>query len=1239
MVLGFAAPASAATIAGVAKPAATASGVPDFYADEVAARARAFDAAPASPTAVIPLLGALDLWELLIDRQALVDFVRRVADSPRALPIVRARALYMSAQLEARLGHRDVAAAQRRRLGIVEDLWIVGPFDNDSGTGHDTAYGPEVAANSVNFDAGAHWPGRGTATSVGWRRLTGLAHAGQWTFDCCVRPSGPAVVYATFAFRLDAAADVALRLGSSGALKVWVVGVAVGAHNVRRAAHFDQDAFGLHAERGWHRALVKLSVAESAPDLTVRLSRLDGGPLTGVTLSAHPADLAAANKSAVATRPAVDVGHLLAALATRDPRAFGLYLAAVSPEDPDTHHAAQLLERAAAMPGYYSDVAVWAALARVASDPNESRRALEEGLAAQPASAAHARARLKIALGDALEAGRRERLAEALWRQALVDSPDAWPARLRLADLAADRGLPMQGQVELGPLVTDAQDKAGKREAGPFPLAVLRALATNELRRGRRTNAGLFYLILTVDDAEDFESRREIFAMARARGDIARALSELDQLYALRPGEPSTLGDRAEVLADAGRLPEAVATIDQALLLAPDDAPLIERRGRLLMQAGRRDDGLLALNHALLLKPQNPELRAYLAAERGSPGSDLARLYAVDVAELVAAAKKTPPPSSAGAPARVLLDLEAVRVHENGLSESFAERVVQVLDDRGVQKAAEFAIRFTPDTQSVEVQRARVFKADGEIVEATSTDEEDLSEPWYGLYYDVRAEVVHMPALAPGDVVDVEYIVSDVASRNMFSDYFGDVHFFEEDLPRLASTYILRAPQSRVLYFNTPQLPNLVRTDRVEGNEHVYTFTAANTRKLDSEPGMPGFSEIAAYLHVSTYGSWSDVARWYRGLVAPQLETDDAIRQAVKDAVRGAPAGDERARIFAVYGLVLDRTRYVGLEFGIHGYQPYRVAQVFARKFGDCKDKASLLIAMLKEIGVEAHLVLLRTRRNGDLSPSPASLAPFDHVIAYVPKYDLYLDGTAEFSGAEELPAPDQAVMGLDIAAGKTVRTPVLPPDRNLVTSQWDVMLQKSGDAVVDEALTIHGQAASEWRQAYQSPSERNDKYGKAWSEKHPGASLQALAVHVESRLAPVAVTAKVAVPRYARVSDGERGALLVPVLGREAEMQSSYARLSSRQYDLILGYPWVQEETVTLHLPAGATASLPAPRTVTSKLGSFTLAVTKEGDAVVSRARLELDTERVAQADYAAFRRFCGEVDAAVGGEIVVRP
>ena len=256
-----------------------------------------------------------------------------------------------------------------------------------------------------------------------------------------------------------------------------------------------------------------------------------------------------------------------------------------------------------------------------------------------------------------------------------------------------------------------------------------------------------------------------------------------------------------------------------------------------------------------------------------------------------------------------------------------------------------------------------------------------MSEPWYGLYYDVKAQIVDFAALEPGDVIDIEYVVSDMARRNLFADYFGELHVLAGGLAaRRIALCLDRAEIEDALL--QPAAPGRGHArDREPWRRHASTPSApTNVPKVDAEPGMPGFTDVAAYVHVSTYKTWEDVAQpGTRGLVTEQLQPSAAIHDAVMDAVKGV--SEERARIRAVYDLVVRKTRYVGLEFGIHGYQPYRTTQVFARKFGDCKDKASLLVVMLREIGVEASLVLARTRRGGDLDAAPASLAPFDHAI------------------------------------------------------------------------------------------------------------------------------------------------------------------------------------------------------------------------------------------------------------------
>ena len=344
----------------------------------------------------------------------------------------------------------------------------------------------------------------------------------------------------------------------------------------------------------------------------------------------------------------------------------------------------------------------------------------------------------------------------------------------------------------------------------------------------------------------------------------------------------------------------------------------------------------------------------------------------------------------------------------------------------------------------------------------------------------------------------------------------------------------------------------------------------------------------------------------------------------------------------AIHELVVTGTRYVGLEFGIHGFKPYKVTQVLARRFGDCKDKASLLVAMLREVGVDADLVLLRTRRGGVLDREPASLAAFDHAIAYVPKLDLYLDGTAEFSGTAELPNQDQGVMVLRVGPRGTTltQTPVLPSTQNRVERRWRVDLAVSGDARIDEELRIRGQAAADWREHYQTPGERNERYGRVWEERNPGARLVSLDMPgIEDREAPVVVRSVANVSRLG-VPAADAGVTL-PIAVREADFARTYARLSTRKQDLVLAYPWQHDEEIVYRLPAGwELRAGAAKRQLESPYGRLTVEIAAEPGGVVRvHTFLDVTRFRIPPGEFADFRAFLGDIDAAFAERISVGP
>jgi tetratricopeptide (TPR) repeat protein/transglutaminase-like putative cysteine protease len=1223
-------------LAGAAPPPA------NPFAAEVQERLERLRREAGRPEAVVALLGVLDPWDH--GRQAdlwdyapaaAIEALLREAAGPRSHPLVRARAELLLAVAADRRGDAAEAARRRAAVGLITEWLVAGPFDNEGRGGYAAAAPPEAEAAGPT-PMQARYAGK-DRRQVGWRRYPPLASAGFVGLAPVIKPDANACAYAVTYVESPGAQDAAVRVGSGGAVKVWLNGALALGRDVYRPARFDQDAAAARLRRGWNRILVKSCTTAGRWGFFLRLTDRAGRPLPGLRASADPALGAQAAPAANPTAaPVTALGALLQARAAHRPRDAGaqrdlaLYLLHVAPDDPTDKRPQAAAERAvAARP----DAESLRVLARCSPEPNDRRRALERALRALPAPAAgparRLRARLLAELGNAYADARRERKAAALWQDALRADPYFFPASIRLAHLAADRGLGAYAERSLRELADRFPDAA----------VVARERAALLARRGRRAEAQALWRALLATHADDLEPLRELFDAARVRGRFDEALALNARMQRARPELTSLYFDRATVLEVAGRTGEAARMLDDALRLMPEDVRLLERQGKLLMRLGRRDEALKHLRRVLELTPQNAELRDYLATEDPARESSLARAYARDARPLVAEGRARSFTDEARRPsAAALLDLEVTQVHDNGLSETFAQRLILILDERGAREQVDQVIRYTPDTQSVEVRVARVHRVDGQTVEAAGRDDRDLSEPWYSTYYDVRGLAVRMPALKPGDVVEIQHVISDIGRRNLFADYFGTVHFMAEDIPRLHSEYVLVTPRARAFHFNAPRLPGLRREEKVAGDRRIYRFSAADVPRVELEAGMPGWSESAPYIHVSTYRTWGEVAAWYYGLIKEQLVADDAIRAAVRQATRGLT--DERARVSAVHNMVVKNTRYVGLEFGIHGYKPYRTTQVYARKFGDCKDKAALLVVMLREIGVKAHLVLLRTRRSGDIADSPASLAVFDHAIAWVPKYDLYLDGTAEFAGTRELPGQDQGVPVLHIldGEGRFGRTPVKPARENRVARRLTVRLAADGGARLEETVTVAGQAAQEWRSHYQSPGQRRERYEKAMNAAFPGARVLAVEMpHLADLERPVEVRGVLGAPAVARPEGAVR---VVRAGGRESELGRAYARLSERRSDLVLGYPWEQAEEIVYELPPGWTVQqLPPARELTTPFGRFKLAVAQHGAAVKVELLLQVDRFRFTRAEYPALRRFLVEVDAALNHGIVLKP
>ena len=589
----------------------------------------------------------------------------------------------------------------------------------------------------------------------------------------------------------------------------------------------------------------------------------------------------------------------------------------------------------------------------------------------------------------------------------------------------------------------------------------------------------------------------------------------------------------------------------------------------------------------------------------------------------------------------VLGELQVTRVLPTGLASTYYQEVIRVRTQRGAEALMRRSISYAPDRQEVEVVRVRIVKPDGTTVDTWDESEASESEPWYRLYYDTRSRSLVVSGLAAGDVLEVAWRVHDTARDNLLSDSFGDLTQIDGPYPKRRFDYVLVAPAARKLHANAPE--GVRQSERsLPGGLVEHRWSVEGVARIEPEPMMPPAIEVGRFLHVSTFASWEEVGRFYWGLVRDQLQPTQELRataeQLAAKALGGKRPGKARTReetealVRAVYGFVVTQVRYVGLEFGIHGYKPYRVDQVLQRRFGDCKDKASLMHALLEALGIDSRLVLLRMRRLGNLPEAPASLAAFNHAILYVPSLDRWLDGTAAYTGSGELPSEDWGASVLVVepeGPSRFGRVPEAATGENVVETEYAVTLAADGSATIDGRSRVAGAQAAPYRQAYEAASSRRSLLEQAFGRIWPAVRVVSVEMSPLARIEePVELRFRLAAPGLAQ-PDGD-GLRFTP-FGVQRGFSERWAALAKRRYDLLVGDPDEIRSTYRVALPRGwAAAGLPAPAVVDGPHAAFELRYHAEPGALVVETRITVKDWRIPVSDYAAFRAFAAAADAA---------
>jgi len=612
------------------------------------------------------------------------------------------------------------------------------------------------------------------------------------------------------------------------------------------------------------------------------------------------------------------------------------------------------------------------------------------------------------------------------------------------------------------------------------------------------------------------------------------------------------------------------------------------------------------------------------------------------------AARAPLPPVDPKAPAVVLLDQESCTLDGRGHVSGTMRWAVRVLLREGKYYA--FAgLTYRNPGGTVRDLDGWLIRPSGEVRGYGKGDVVDMVAAPNDVYNDVR--IRRIDAVSDADVGCVFGYEASYQEDLLVSQFPFDFQF---DLPVVHASYSVEAPPdwrvSAVTFNHAPVEP------RVEGARR--TWELRDIPYIEDEPWMPPWTALAPRLAVSvtppadrrasqppSFDSWSELAGWLDDLTRPSAGSDAAISSKVAGITASYPT--EYGRIRAI-GSYVQSLNYIEIALGTArggGWRPHPAREVFAKSYGDCKDKANLMKTMLGCAGIESYLAVISANDSARVRPDWPTPLLFDHCIVAIKVSSdslptvvhhpslgplLFFDPTDPETRLGDLPVSEQGSWTLVISKrGDLVRAPVVPAEGNRCERRVEVNLDADGNVRGHVFESSTGWLSRRERDLFHRTPET--EYRREIAERITRGADQPLLTRLSVRDEPeggdFALDLDFSAPRCAQRLSGGRLLVFKP------RMITTPERLalndSSRKYPFVLRALAVRE-TLSAKLPDGfAVESLPSPLTLRNSFGSYDASYrVEEGRLLLTRSVLR-PSRGVAPSEYAELRAYLGRTRA----------
>lgn len=607
------------------------------------------------------------------------------------------------------------------------------------------------------------------------------------------------------------------------------------------------------------------------------------------------------------------------------------------------------------------------------------------------------------------------------------------------------------------------------------------------------------------------------------------------------------------------------------------------------------------------------------------------------------------PACAAGASAVVLLDQTVVILQDDGTAETTHRIAIKILADNGTDWAAA-RVNYVQNHEQVRATNAWLIRNGNPVRDKNRDAWMDVSIDKLGtLYGEQRYKANVRSDAVSGDVYVAE---TRVTAPLLISQL---VYAWGWRIPVVEQTLRVTLPPGfQVRPFSEGNEPPSM-TAAPDGRTFIWS---AKDRPLKRTEPLSPVGEHDCFLGLqieppatasryqpAVFRSWQDVAHWVATLNAAQCDSSPTLHETALRITKDCATGIDK---ISALGRYVQKLPYVARDEGLGrglGYQAHKASQVFATGYGDCKDKANLLCAMLREAGIEAHVAVARIGDDGEVAPDFPSPAQFDHAIAAIRVDDstnlpavtkterwgtvLFFDATDAYTSTGDLPVRLQGsrVQIQDGSSDSLVELPRIPPESgHVLVRRAELHLSEGG--AIDGRLSIEGrgQAATQLRAKFaRSPTEEalRKMTTELLGDSIRSAQLANVKRQDRSDVSVCGLSLDVTKPNYTQHLPSGLMVASFDVLGRGMlPTLSAPERRSPIKLD-----PIAFDDEISLVLPEGfAAEEIPSALTLSTEFGTYQRKVVIEGQKLTLIRHAGVKPQIVPAANYGNLRKFLSD-------------